>query len=457
METKLTNDAMLAPKRLHLRLKETTVPEAVAELARQSGYDVQLAGDRSTLALRTITLDTGDTTFWEALDRLCRQAGLVERTAQAPPTNPFMVPAVPGMRQPALPPGALPVMPPAKPAAPRVLQLQAKPGRAAPPGQFQPVQPAMPGQLVVPGGLNRLPTSTGPILLAEGKPADYPTYYAGAVRIRVRPASPGMRAKEAGVVLDVAAEPRLQDFRIVGLPRIDTLIDEHEQALAMVIEAAPDRNLEVMKRGNVVLWEGNPFVPKPDLVVRVKLGDKRAKTLKHFSGGLSAQALSQTEPLLAVDNILKAAGTTAKGKSGGSLQVHSVDKLPGGDIQVKLTMENLPGQNPAGMIGGMIQVQGQGVIQIRQLQVNGNRVIINGLQGASHTNYPKLLDAKGQPFTLVQAPTENLRLANGQATISSTLVFRGRPGQGEPEQLVLYGQRPIDFQVPFAFKNVPLQ
>src|SRR5262245_21763460 len=40
LESKLVNDAMLAPKRVHLKLKDTPVLDAVAELQKQSGYPI---------------------------------------------------------------------------------------------------------------------------------------------------------------------------------------------------------------------------------------------------------------------------------------------------------------------------------------------------------------------------------------------------------------------------------
>src|SRR5262245_10081299 len=80
MEEKIDLASLLAPKRVRLNLKDKSVIDAVADLARQSGYSIEVQGDRTALANRKITLDTGDTSFWEALDQLCRKAGLVEST-----------------------------------------------------------------------------------------------------------------------------------------------------------------------------------------------------------------------------------------------------------------------------------------------------------------------------------------------------------------------------------------
>src|SRR5262249_51647092 len=129
-------------------------------------------------------------------------------------------------------------------------------------------------------------------------------------------------------------------------------------------------------RGNVVIIGGPPAQGMPSsqrfVTVRLKRGEKNAKTLKELTGSLNAEALTDTEALVSIDNILKAAGKSAKAKDGGSLQVQSVDKLANGDIQVKIAMENLGGQNFfRGMPGGVV-IQGQAVVQFRQIQIGGN-------------------------------------------------------------------------------------
>src|SRR5262249_49804702 len=73
--------AFLSAKCVRLNLKNATVTEALRDLARQSGNAVDFS-DYGELAGRKITLDTGETTFWEALDRLCKEVGLAEGSVQ---------------------------------------------------------------------------------------------------------------------------------------------------------------------------------------------------------------------------------------------------------------------------------------------------------------------------------------------------------------------------------------
>src|SRR5262249_39383735 len=84
---------ILQPKQVHLTFNSIPVTQAAAEFARQSGFGIELREtpahsfsaitgikvhfetDLRQPTLRTldprITLDTGETTFWEALDRFC--------------------------------------------------------------------------------------------------------------------------------------------------------------------------------------------------------------------------------------------------------------------------------------------------------------------------------------------------------------------------------------------------
>ena len=102
-------------------------------------------------------------------------------------------------------------------------------------------------------------------------------------------------------------------------------------------------------------------------------------------------------------------------------------------------------------------IQGQGVVQFRQTQIGtGGGVMIGGARGNS-ANMPKLLDAKGQAYQVVNIPEQSMQFNNGQSTTQCTIIYRAQPGQGEPTQLALYGERQISFQVPFTLKDVPLR
>src|SRR5262245_47864735 len=78
IERRVETARLLQPRRVHLIYKNTPVADAVADFARQTGFAIELAGDRAKLNDRKVTLDTGPVPFWEAFDQFCRKAGLVE-------------------------------------------------------------------------------------------------------------------------------------------------------------------------------------------------------------------------------------------------------------------------------------------------------------------------------------------------------------------------------------------
>jgi hypothetical protein len=129
IEAKLQTARLLAPKRVKLDVTDMPVLDAVNELSRQSGYPIQVVGDRAALAGRKVTLHTGDTTFWEAFDQLCQEAGLVEPTVPIPHYRPGRGSPrrLPPVRiQPGAPPGVLPPPPAIKPPPGGLLQGAAR-------------------------------------------------------------------------------------------------------------------------------------------------------------------------------------------------------------------------------------------------------------------------------------------------------------------------------------------
>ncbi|MFO0807975.1 MAG: HEAT repeat domain-containing protein [Gemmataceae bacterium] len=75
--TKLIADAdravLLSPKRVSLKLEQVPVKEALAALAKESGYRLELQGSSQ----QSVSIDVTNVTFWEAFDQLCVAGGLV--------------------------------------------------------------------------------------------------------------------------------------------------------------------------------------------------------------------------------------------------------------------------------------------------------------------------------------------------------------------------------------------
>jgi hypothetical protein len=316
--------------------------------------------------------------------------------------------------------------------------------------------------------------AAGRLAVAGGKAQAVPTAYSGSVRIRALPDRvPGTRAgaREAVVVLDVAAEPRLEGARVSGTPVITRALDDQGQNLTVIPDAdAPPNGLILRRRNGLILrapvgWGngiGNDLSPYAadgrQAVVRLKRGDKQAKALKELTGRLPLEVLLPPEPMVAVNNVLKAAGRTFRGKDGSSLEVLAVEKLANGDYQVKVKLDRpADANNPMAALGP----GGRAVLRmqaLRGVQINGNNVVLGGAPGDGGGELPVLLDGKGKALARVNGPAAATRVHFNGLTQSRelTLVFRQEAGQGEPARLVQSGRRRQTFQVPFTLRDVPL-
>jgi hypothetical protein len=81
-ERKAAAEKALAPTKVKLVFKDTPLADAIAEFGKKSGYTFQLHDPDKKMKDRKVTLDTGEVTFWEAFDKFCDKAGLVEATWQ---------------------------------------------------------------------------------------------------------------------------------------------------------------------------------------------------------------------------------------------------------------------------------------------------------------------------------------------------------------------------------------
>jgi hypothetical protein len=174
---------MSPTKLVHLKLSDASIPQAVGELASQSGYSLYLFDPDMRLQAGNVTLDTGKVTFWEAFDKLCFKAGLTMLELRFEP-----------------------VAPPrdANRNAIRFQELDL---------HFTRTQRGRP--------------ATGEIILVPGKLQPFPTCYQGPFRLRLlsleevahlRPSAGA--ASERTLVLEVVAEPQLGFCCISGPVRV---------------------------------------------------------------------------------------------------------------------------------------------------------------------------------------------------------------------------------------------
>jgi hypothetical protein len=518
-ERRAESAKLLTASKIHLVYKDTPLTEAVADFAKKSGYTLQLHDPEKKLADRKITLDTGMVTFWQAFDQFCTAAGLTEASLQdmlvpqqrvprlrpqrqpEDPNNPFLPgqPAPGGPADPSAPKQDVPVpgaqiqpVPPAESAAPGA-RIQPRPpagGGIAPPGPVPGVQiQGAFGPVTTVAGVAGVQPST--IVLKDGKPEAAPTWYSGAVRIRAVSGNINFAVPADQLVVSVEArsEPRMQLQSITAV-KITKAVDDKNQNLDQVLDPTP-ANVQVPGLpGGVIIWGAGigaanrpqSFSPSPVIPVRLKKAANGSKTLKELSGTLTAQALLAPEPLITVDNILKATGKTLKGKDGTTLKVIEANMMDDGSFRLRVQIDSPAGAGaplpqiqfqiiPANPVpiplpqpiplpnGGIFQIQPQPVpagriqkIQIGQIgggivPPNFNRAI-DGL---------KLLDDKGLVIPGTQSGIEHRWMAGGQQpNIIYTLSYKLRQGQ-EPSKLVYTAGRSVTFDIPFTLKDVPVK
>ncbi len=503
---------ILTPKRVHLIYKDTPLAEAVADFQKKSGYVLHLHDPEGKLKERKVTLDTGETTFWHALGMFCAKAELTEGTMQdliqlpQPPVN--------------LPGGAPVPLPKQLPPLPPIRKGQAQPVPA----------PALPGGAVAKPAIVRRPIgrpmlpanfSAEQIILKDGKSKKLPTDDASAVRVRAlgksEPFDPG--EGEVILALEVSPEPKVLWHGLQSL-RIDKAIDDLEQKLTQV---TPQVEVPGAVVGGIAAPGFAPQIaiapgfPMPSSMggqlgarvpVRLKKGDKQAKSLKELRGVITAQLLTEVQPVIVADKLK--AGEMAKGKEGGYIKIVEVKSQ---DEQTTIRLEYqqppmdkvVPAQPNVGQVqGGMggvapapvpIRLPRRGVpvrpvpapapaapppaglaaqppaaappppppVQVAPaMQVvirGGGNIVIGGPIGFGG-NGLTVQDDKGNalPMQTTQVQTRFEQQGGGAfvQTMIYTFVTRHEKDKGKPAKVVFLGRRHATVEIPFALKDVPL-
>lgn len=403
---------VLTAKRVRLAYKDTPLKEALEDFKKKSGYDLSLHDPDNKLAARKVTLDTGDVIFWEAFDQFCAAAGIQQLTQQdlmQQRMQEMMMRPQERMNQlknvapPALPAGKKPEVKEAparpapekdeRPAAPpkpegtkkadekraaaaareRAVQVEAARAElevAMALAQLQVAQPApggRPAMMIAPGMRGMPSMSPDQIVLTDGKRKALPTQYVGSVRIRaLEPATNGVGQETPLLVnLQVDAEPKYQVQR-TATPRVTKAVDDNGQSLSQM-EAGDNGDEPVVGPGGArrLIFRGGPggfsmpsMMGGPGAVaIPLKKGEKPSTMLKELTGALTLQMLDAPEALITVENVLKAGGTTVKGKAGGQIKIIDATKSEDGQIKMQVELALPPEVIPAGrqgFAGGMM-------------------------------------------------------------------------------------------------------
>ncbi len=506
---------VLAPKKVHLVYKETPLAEAAADFAKKSGYPISLLDPDGKLKDRTISLDTGDVTFWQALELFCDKAGLAEMdSAQGVGVigpRPLPIRRVPIRIQPLPPVEIKPELekPPQKEEAQRGAVKRAVLAQPELAFAFQVQAQAAPvvAEIQIIGGPAPAPGAGGfgvvgwngngvnQIILMDGKTKPQPTDASGAVRVRVmeKPEVFGpANEKEILLGLRLTAEPKLQIQQILNV-RVEKAVDDRDQNLAQAVANVPaEANapvaLPAIARAPVFFGGADQYAP-----LRLKKGEKASKSLKELSGVVLAQVLTPATAAITADKIMDAAGKEFKGAQGGKIKVVEVAKNANGQITVKFELEqpaNIFPANPIGAVNDPFVVPGririlpnpvplpqavppaQGFafqppvaqaappVQV-QIEVRPGVVVVGpGGIAAGPVAFPNqgngitLEDEKGNAIQVV-GTNVLLRRDMGGVVRENVTVFQPQKDQ-TPSKLVFSGSKSVSIEIPFALKNVIL-
>jgi hypothetical protein len=416
IELRMETAEALIPKQVHLVYDAMPIDEAIEDFARKTGFPIQRDAHRGPYG-RTVTLDTGATTFWRAFDAFCQKAGVREGQAAV---NPSAV-------------------------AEQTVRIWNANG--------MPMQAVM----VARGGVTTGEVSAdGRLMLVDARPPEAPTYYAGSVRIRALPRKDSSwanmtQSNERSFVLEVTPQPKMA-WQGLQHVRIDRAVDDRGRVLAQADSRTGATPPEQVVLGNrVVIVEGTHRVQISDLRQRlVSLayeGDSPA-LLKEVHGTVTARVRTPLRVLASVDNILNASGRTVQGPNGDQFKIVSAKRLATGEVSLHLQVVELP------QVGGA-WVARAAMVRRRQLRVMNAMPSVNFIREAmlgGDLNFT-LLDAHGNRYSLESTGSHDpVNTPWGEAE----LLFRPKDGQGEASRLTYWGRRDIIIEIPFTLKDVPL-
>jgi hypothetical protein len=307
-------------------------------------------------------------------------------------------------------------------------------------------------------------------------------------------------AGEVLLVLEITPEPKLQWLQTLALRVTKALDDQGQELKELSVAEISGPNpgpggfvAGPAVRPNVRLgWDGtHQYSP-----IHLKKGEKSAKSLKELSGTVTAQLLTAPQALITADNVLKSSGKTFKGAEEGSIKIIDVSKGENGTVTVRFEMEQPANVLPAngggwGMPGGIqiqplpaapravpqgalnaaqaqavvAQVQANGAVVVRQVQVQGQNAIGFAVAGPGGMAMPlagyngiALLDDKGNAVpVLIQQQIGFRPVQAGQKNVQEHIfVFQLEKGQSEDVKLVFLGRKQTSIDIPFTLKDVPL-
>jgi hypothetical protein len=238
---------------------------------------------------------------------------------------------------------------------------------------------------------------------------------------------------------------------------------EWESMVALSIHHAVDGNGQVLQQPGIVLGGEMNLDPAEEVImvvddsceelhnggqrrvpVTLNLTDKPSGHLRELRGSVSAWVRTKPEPLVTIEGILKAAGTSRRSRDGTLLKVSDVAEKDGMiTLKIEVTAAPAISEVNAGATGAT-----------RVMMINRGGRGKHLLHDSDRPRLFTLLDDRGQPFRLA---TGYYTLDRGGQMKLFTLTFQGARTQGPPARLVYTAREQAFIEVPFVLRDVPLQ
>ena len=412
---------LLAPRTVRLKLENVPLQRAVAELSQKSGFEVAIdESAKSQLQDHKITLDTGDTTFWRALDALDTKASLVDSTMPRDPRR--------NQRDGKLTRNDFA-------AEPRLSMYLASQRDGATRYYLHPLDK-----------------------VKEQKGANPAVCYAGALRLRIGNL---IRVQNGEIVLpvEVSPQPNVLWEDLVDI-RVEKAIDERGQNL---IQSLPGADSTDVQLNRVIRGLGNGFVlnaatggldriPDRNGFIRLKSGELASRKLSTLAGTIVGQMRTPLQPMVTVENVRNQAGKTFRTRYGESLELAEVQELSNGSVKLHIRLLEPP---------TMLVMPGNGRIAARaNIVLQGQQVVFNRLgvrlEGALQVDLVAK-DARGRKLPFEPSSVQHtLGFFKNMITTDVMLVVKAGQGESALHTLEWAGQHDVTVEVPFSFSDVQL-
>jgi hypothetical protein len=411
--------AALAPTKVRLKATDVPLADVIRDLGKQANVRFQLAREPVDLAGRHVTLDTGEVSFWEALDALCRAAKVSLRPSAVDPTAD-----------------------------------EAGGGTVTINGGFG----GLPGGAVMAANGAVMFTSVASqadetLVVQDGPLPVYPTAVVGAARVRLIPDRWVNRDRKPGDemkwTLEILTEPRV---RWVGQPsfRFDSRHGLRIDGTPHAKEGDPVPAIarRIVMNSGVVGINGSG-VSRYELPVYLKTD--AATALGELKGSVAGPVQATVGAVVSITDVTKekASATT---NDGVKVTIKEYSRAEDGGVSMTVDLDRPPAGGAFGVAVGGAAVVNRAVRAVGDVIPPTIARMVAGPDGPLQS--VKLLDDKGRKYDVNIIKAE---YANRNGAMAGTLTLDCRPpaADAKPRTLEVHGPRSMNVEAAFTLRGVP--